>query len=249
MKRDKTKDIIESVLPATRNGADSARKDKASAKRRGRRKIGQQVRNIRSCDDFYDEASDLEFYPDTEINYIRDRRRDFDNLGALLRWAHYHCDHQLAGRPDIEKYYWFKNILPDTLQGRHALGHVKDACLELDDRYYAYSSAYYVERRREYQSKKEREREDVQAAIVRILTEGYHKRFNQTIKRAQPDPFILWLSDPKKYPYAPKRVLEGWHDVEEFTDWILKHRRHSRVWLEHSTNNYIDVLNKFIDSL
>jgi hypothetical protein len=249
MKRNKTKDIIEGVLPATRNGAESARRDKAAAKRRGRRKVAQQVARIASCDDYYDaDASDFEYFPDVEINEIKWRRREFDNLGALLRWARYHCDHQLAGRPDIEKYFWFKAILPDTMQGRHALGHIKDACLELEDTS-RYFSGYYEQRRREFMTRKQREREDVQSAIVRILTEGYHKRWNQVIKRAQPDPFLVWLKN-MKVDMVPKRFLEGWHDVEDFTDWIIKSSpRHSRIYLQYSTNNYIDVLNKFMESL
>lgn len=251
MKKDKTKDIIRGVLPATRNGAGTARKDIAATKRHGRRKVNERVRNIHSYDDYMDDAADLEFYPDVAINDLKYRRRDFDNLGALLRWARYHCDHELKGRPDIEKYYWFKNLLPDSLQGRHALGHIKDACLEIEDEFSNYpyfNEAYYAQRRKDFADAKQREHDELHEMIVGILVNGYHKRYNQMLKRNQLDPFIVWLKDMKQ-PLVPKRLLGGWHDVDDFVAWLEKHPRHGRIYMQHTSNNFIDLTRKFVESL
>lgn len=251
MKKDKTKDIIESVLPATRKAAHRAKENKAAIKRRSRRIINERVRGINDIEDYMDEASDLEFYPNAELNYAREERRLSDNLGALLRWGKYRINHELKNMSDDDRYFWFKSVLPDCLQGRHALDHIQTSLLpNVSWGYYsAYSPEYYEQRRKAYRREKLEERDEVVRLLCKILTEGYHKRFNAKLKSMQPDPFLLWLEDPSK-EYTPKRHLEGWHDLEDFADWISspKRQKYARLIVGHSyTNNYLTMLKTFFD--
>lgn len=150
MKTDKPRDIARSVLPSTRR--KSARDDKRayhSKHRAAQRQVNHRIeRSLAVIDDEGHLSHDPDLFDDFEertvydgysastkddglswddMNAIVDMRRNGDKLGPLLSWAKATHDRLMTGpewtTPD--KIAYFKAVLPDTLQGRHALGHVK----------------------------------------------------------------------------------------------------------------------------
>lgn len=147
----KKKEIARSVLASKRR--KGARMDLETIKRKNRRMIRQELKNahvgLESHRDFdavlpihlpveYAEINehlacsvgadrhdgvdwfDENFYPYREIRHVVRDRRDNENLGALLRWA----PHQVEGIRLLDRLSHLRGMLPDTLQGRHAVGHV-----------------------------------------------------------------------------------------------------------------------------
>lgn len=169
MKTDKPRDIARSVLPSTRR--KSARDDKRayhSKHRAAQRQVNHRIeRSLAVIDDEGNISHDPDLFDDFEertvydgynaatkdeglswddMNEIVDSRRNGDKLGPLLSWANATHNRLMSG-PEwttADKIAYFKAILPDTLQGRHALGHIKSD-LGLYENPYLYSY-----RRREY---------------------------------------------------------------------------------------------------
>lgn len=124
VQKNKARDIARSVLPAGRQAAKSHREDAATIRRNNRRKIRQSLNKARNFADIYDFEDDVNYYPDRDINYIREDRRLADNIGPLMRWAQHHGTR--IGDPE-QAYEFVRNTLPKNLAGNHALSHAKQA--------------------------------------------------------------------------------------------------------------------------
>ncbi len=126
----KKKDIIESVLPATRKGARNSRATFRRINRQERRRMNNALSNLYArgavaediVDDYDADPFDYQFTLDTDKQYAMWSRRDYDNLNALYRWA----PSQVEGVRLEDRASKIRAILPDTTIGRHAAGHVKD---------------------------------------------------------------------------------------------------------------------------
>lgn len=159
MKKDKARDVARSVLPSKRRR--TAREDKRQfhqANRRNQNQINHDIlRSTTVCEDG-EIRTDPELFDDYgprhvidgysartkkdgatyefDIGYIVRERRDRDKLGPLLSWARATERHKMVGWSVHDKLAYFKAILPDTLQGRHALSHIETALdLLTDDTY------------------------------------------------------------------------------------------------------------------
>jgi hypothetical protein len=125
----KKKDIIESVLPCTRNAAQSFAKDIRRVKQNERRKVSHAITNMYSrgatadavIESYDDQAFDWN-YKDPNKTWMVRERRDHDNLGALLRWA----PTQIEDVRVQDRASKIKAMLPNNTIGRHAAGHVAD---------------------------------------------------------------------------------------------------------------------------
>lgn len=164
MRKDKARDIARSVLPST--ARKSAREDKRNYKAKHRaqqRRVNDEIlRSMNAVDDDGHLYTDPDLFDDFEEPLVYDgyhaqtkkpnigwddmgeivqSRRDHDKLGPLLRWARATHDRMMAG-PEwavSDKVAYFRAVLPDTLQGRHALGHVIQALdLHEDEFYYSW---------------------------------------------------------------------------------------------------------------
>lgn len=158
MRKDKARDIARGVLPSTaRKGARDNKRNFHAKHRHAQRQANHAIeRTLATVSDHGTVVHDPELYDDFEDREIFDgyhastkdeglgwddlsasgeiiySRRAADKLGPLISWARATEKRLMAGWDVADKVAYFKAVLPDTLQGRHALGHVKSA-LDLDD--------------------------------------------------------------------------------------------------------------------
>ena len=131
---EKQRDMARSVLPSTaRMGARFARRHSHKTARQSIRGTLDKVLAAEHPDDIeapldryrIDQGRTASGYFD---EWLLGARRSADKVGPLVRWA----DAIIERTPDLrDGDYWvrrnhFKAILPDTLQGRHALSHLED---------------------------------------------------------------------------------------------------------------------------
>lgn len=151
MQKDKARDIGRGVLPS--KARKGARENKRGFHARQRAAQRQAIRSMHATmtvvdeidgylytdPDLYDDFEDPEIFDgyharttksagwdNTMTEIVRDRR-GADKLGPLIHWAEATERQVMQGWSDDDKESYFRSVLPDTLQGRHALGHVKDA--------------------------------------------------------------------------------------------------------------------------
>ncbi len=123
---EKRRQMARSTLPSTSRKA--ARDDLATAKRSSRRTLRQNLRALNqgfasaeAVDEAYlDSRDDYNEYPDLEIQRVMWSRRDREKLGPALRWA----PHQVAHLRRLDRLSHMYTIMPDTMAGRHAVGHM-----------------------------------------------------------------------------------------------------------------------------
>lgn len=159
MRKDKARDIARGVLPSTarRSARDNKRIFHSKHRSVQRQVCHDIVRHLTDVDDDGNLYTDIDLYDDYDgldvvdgytaatqapsiswgdsMPHIVDRRRGADKLGPLISWARATEANKMVGWSDEDKRAYFKAILPDTLQGRHALGHIETA-LDLDDTTY-----------------------------------------------------------------------------------------------------------------
>lgn len=129
----KTKDMVESVLPSTRR--EAAREERREIHRRHRSRQQVQLRRVHlSCGE-HEFDTGMERARSVDIRLMVDERRTRDKTGSLERWARVRVqrDPQLRERPVAEQVEAFARLLPRTLMGRHAADHIRWA-LQADDR-------------------------------------------------------------------------------------------------------------------
>jgi hypothetical protein len=164
MRKDKARDIARSVLPSTaRKSARDNKREYHARHRHAQRQVNHAIErslltvdeddNLYSDPDLFDDFEDLDTFDGyhaattvpsiswDNMNEIVDNRRGHDKLGPLISWATATEKDKMAGWSDEDKIAYFKAILPDSLQGRHALGHVKSA-LRLEEDPFRYGRRY-----------------------------------------------------------------------------------------------------------
>jgi hypothetical protein len=158
MKKDKHRDIARGVLPSTaRRSAREGKRDFHHTHRRNQNQINHEIlRSTMVVDDDGHLYTDPELFDEFEPRHVIDgyhartkkegvgyddmgevvsHRRGHDKLGPLLSWARATERIKMEGWSNEDKYAYFKAVLPDTLQGRHALGHVESALGISNDEY------------------------------------------------------------------------------------------------------------------
>jgi hypothetical protein len=166
MKKDKARDVARGVLPSTaRRKAREDKRDFHHTHRHAQRQINHEiVRSTTVVDDDGNLYTDPDLFDDFEPRHVIDgyvaktkkdgagwdcdmqhivsERRGADNLGPLLSWARATERQKMVGWSVFDKHAYFKAVLPDSLQGRHALGHVEQA-LDLSVDEYSQFWRYY----------------------------------------------------------------------------------------------------------
>lgn len=156
----KTRSIARSVLPSTarKSARDNKRAYHARHRAAQREANNSLLRHLTAVDedgllytdiDLYDDFDEPEVFDGYDaattvpVPYwggmaeIVDNRRGHDKLGPLISWARATEARKMQGWGVEDKIAYFKALLPDTLQGRHALGHIESALgLYIDESYY-----------------------------------------------------------------------------------------------------------------
>lgn len=126
---EKFKEMARSILPST--ARKGARENLKAIRRNGRRTVNMRLRQIRSCDDYYDDDEfDYDFYPQRAtpsghegICSIVNDRRDADNIAGMLHWATYHCIKNDI--PYENRLSYIRSKMPSSIIGQHAVhGHL-----------------------------------------------------------------------------------------------------------------------------
>jgi hypothetical protein len=198
----KRREIARSVLPSTRR--QSARDDLASLRRRNRRTIRRDLNVIARparaeavVDDFDGTPADLRCYPDSDIRYAVERRRDGDKLGPLFRWARATTRHL----PIDERLEAVRRLFDDNLIGRHALSHLEQ---DRDFRVvHEHERHWWFDRDRTGRSRSADAATSVRAIAAGALEYGDHAALNRWMKSSPTDKDAV-------------RLLGGAHDVDAF---------------------------------
>lgn len=157
MKKDKARDIARGVLPSTaRKGARDNKREYHATHRSAQRQanlaiqrhlsvVDEDTHTLHTDPDLYDDFEALDTFDGYHaattkpsigwdgMDEIVSHRRGADKLGPLISWATATEKAKMAGWSVEDKIAYFKAVLPDSLQGRHALGHVESALgLETD---------------------------------------------------------------------------------------------------------------------
>jgi hypothetical protein len=169
MRKDKARDIARGVLPSTaRKGARDNKRNFHATHRHAQRQVNHAIERslttitddgtLAHDPDLYDDFEEREVFDgytastkkvslgwDGDMSEIVDRRRGADKLGPLIAWARATEKNKMIGWTNADKMAYFKAVLPDSLQGRHALGHVESA-LDLEADEFRYGNRYYRNR-------------------------------------------------------------------------------------------------------
>lgn len=216
MRKDKARDIARGVLPSTaRKGARDNKRhyhhEHRSAQRQANHRIARHLTavdddgalytDVDLFDDFedrfefdgYSAASKKEGVGYDDMGYIVDRRRGADKLGPLIRWAEATEKRLMDGWTNEDKYSYFKAILPDTLQGRHALGHIETALRIDNDIFWRFYTPYKPTTKVEFRNALDRclatkaGRRSLREFIVETVpVAGHTVKTNNTVRSTEP---------------------------------------------------------------
>lgn len=224
---EKALQMSKSLLPCKRR--KTARRNKKHIARRLRRKVKQELSQIREEDDYYEDHLDFDFHDDAAVerSYMVNDRRDMDKLGPFISWA----TAKAKDIPDGEKYDYIKSILPGSgfIIQDHAMSH-----LEWEDGFYKNP----VERWWRYSQPKKPKITDEQflKALREIVEDGRaHRCLNRAIRLFQDQNLVAYTEDiipissraerffrkVKNFKNEP-RLLLGLHDIESFYKDVVK---------------------------
>lgn len=181
----KRRDIIESVLPCTRNHAKTHRKEVQRVHQEERVRTRSALNKFRGktadiAEELYDEDQfDYSYNEDAEIRRLMWERRDYDNLGALLKWA----PTQIKDIRLQDRVSYMYSIMPNNTIGRHAVGHIAD----LEEFEVPHDSLYRFRRYyKEYTPEEQAwldaaEYAEVEKTLLKVLESPYIAKFNAEI--------------------------------------------------------------------
>jgi hypothetical protein len=217
---DKTKDMIESVLPSTARKQARERRRLIHKQARARQRVA-----LAAITASYDDTS-IDFRDGrrrSELKWMVLDRRAADNVGALTRWATavVAADATLRDAPVHVQVAHFAAILPADVIGRHAVQHIEWALTYLAQR--PMSDA----RRASWRDRAAKRQQALAEALSQVIAQGRHRAFNNALRCAYREHS---MQEP---PPAKTRYLLGAHDIEAFSaemanlDWVLDTARSS----------------------
>jgi hypothetical protein len=205
----KTKDMIESVLPSTARKYARTERRRIHHSRRAREAQALH-RYLRAAD--YDYAADAA-NDSSDLDDLVWHRRAGDKVGPLTRWAvrRVSVDADLSAAPLTEQLDHFRAILPANLIGEHALFHIESALT------WAERSAEWgrrAERRRTEKNSREWTRV-LTDQVDAVLAAGRHAELNRRIKSAIAHESVA-AHGGRDFVPTPHRLLLGAHDIDAF---------------------------------
>ncbi len=217
---DKTKDMIESVLPSTARRQACERRRLIHKRARARQAVA--LAAVRAtCDDTSVDFRDGRRR--SELKWMVLDRRAADNVGALTRWAAavVAADARLRDAPVHVQVAHFTAILPVDLIGRHAVQHIEWALTYLAQR------STWDGRRASSRNRAAKRQQALAEALRQVIAQGRHRDFNNVLRRTYGE-----QSTPESPP-AKIRFLLGAHDIDAFSaemanlGWVLDAARSS----------------------
>jgi hypothetical protein len=217
---EKTKDMIESVLPSTARKRSREQRRLIHKRARARQRVA--LAEVRAT---YDDAS-VDFRDGrrrSELKWMVLDRRAADNVGALTRWAAavVAADASLRDAPLHVQIAHFAAVLPPDLIGQHALQHIEWALTYLVQR------PPLDARRGSWRSRPTERQQILAEALREVIASGGHRDFNDALRRAYGE------RGTQEPPPAKVRFLLGAHDIDAFSaemanlDWMLDTARSS----------------------
>lgn len=200
-----------SVLPST--GRKAARDARRAIQRRQRARDLAVVTEYRRAADPADvtpEVHDPDFRG--EISRMVMRRRGSDKVGPLIRWAKARiaADPVLRSAPREEQVAYFARLMPPTLIGRHAVGHIEWALKP--PRWHKQYRASQADPGAAAAAKTERQ-------VRLIMAAGRHGTLNAELRRVLDREA---RARPSRDP-MPRRLLLGSYDIEAFAAEASRH--------------------------
>lgn len=209
---EKTKDMIESVLPST--AGKRAREQRRLIHKRARSRQRVALAEMRAT---YDDTS-VDFRDGrrkSELKWMVSDRRAAGNVGALTRWAAaVRADARLRAAPLHVQVAHFAAIVPGVI-GAHAVQHIEWAL-----RYLARRPARDAGRGSWRNRPIERQR-ILAEALRQVIARGGHGDFNDALRR------VYGRHGMQESPPAEGPFLRGAHDLDAFSaemahlDWVL----------------------------
>ena len=217
---EKTKDMIESVLPST--ARKMAREQRRLIHKRARARQRVALAEVRAS---YDDTS-VDFRDGrrrSELKWMVLDRRAADNVGALTRWAAavVAADARMRDAPLHVQVAHFAAMLPPDLIGRHAVQHIRWALT------YTAQRPAWDARRDSWRNRPMERQRTLAAALSGVIAHGGHRDFNDALRR------VYGEQGTRESPPAKVRFLLGAHDVDAFSaemanlDWVLDATRSS----------------------
>ena len=211
---EKTKDMIESVLPSTARTMARDRRRLIHKRARARQRVA--LAEVRAS---YDDTS-VDFRDGrrkSDLKWMVLDRRAADNVGALTRWAAavVAADARLRDAPLHMQVAHFAAMLPPDLIGRHAVQHIEWTLTYLAQR------PAWDARRDSLRNRPMGRQQALAAALSRVIAWGGHQDFNDALRR------VYREQGTRESPPAKVRFLLGAHDVDAFSaemanlDWVL----------------------------
>jgi len=217
---EKTKDMIESVLPST--ARKRAREERRLIHRRARARQRVALAAVRATRD--DTSVDFrDGRRRSELKWMVLDRRAADNVGALTRWAAavVAADARLRNAPVHVQVAHFATILPAGVIGAHAVQHIEWALTYLARR------PAWEEGRAPWRNRSRNRQQTLAEALHQVIVQGRHRDFNDALRREYAAQVV-----PESRP-AGIRFLLGAHDIDAFSaemaglDWVLDAARSS----------------------
>lgn len=211
---EKTKDMIESVLPST--AGKWAREQRRLIHKRARSRQRVALAEMRAI---YDDTG-VDFRNGrrkSELNWMVSDRRAADNVGALTRWAAavVKADARLGDAPLHVQVAHFAAILPSGVIGAHAVQHIEWALTYLSQRPARDAS------RGSWRNRPMERQRILAEALRQVIARGGHGDFNDALRRAYGGHGM------QESPPAEGRFLRGAHDIDAFSaemahlGWVL----------------------------
>ncbi len=202
----KQRDMARSILPSKRRR--TAAKSLDGVRRAHRRGTHQRMAALRDVELFDDLAfGDLEGRRAREIRWEVQSRRYHDKDAPLRRWA----VRSTRGMRQVDRLSHLEALLPLTLIGFHAIGHLKwEPGLADPD-------GPSRRRRSRLETGKSRPtRAEVGTALRAVLEFGDHRAFNCFVTRAWADPPV----PDEATAVVVLRPLLGLHDIDGYLDCV-----------------------------
>ncbi|MGB6454672.1 MAG: hypothetical protein WBH47_09300 [Streptosporangiaceae bacterium] len=211
---EKTKDMIESVLPST--ARKRAREQRRLIHKRARARQRVALAAVRAT---YDDAS-IDFRDGrrrSELKWMVLDRQAADNVGALTRWAAavVKADARLRAAPLHVQVAHFAAILPSGVIGAHAVQHIEWALTYLARR------PARDGRRGSWRDRPAERQRILAEALRQVIAWGGHGDFNDALRR------VYGGHGMQESPPAAGRFLRGAHDIDAFSaemahlGWVL----------------------------
>ncbi len=217
---DKTKDMIESVLPSTARKQAREQRRLIHKRARARQRVA-----LAAVSGSYDDTG-VDFRDGrrrSELKWMVLDRRAADNVGALTRWAAavVAADARLRDAPVHVQVAHFAAILPADLTGRHAVQHIERALTYLAQR------PTWDGRRASWRNRPAKRQQALAQALRQVTAQGRHRDFNNALRRMYRE------QGTPESPPAKIRFLLGAHDIDAFSAemanlaWVLETARSS----------------------